>query len=128
MRNLVLIGLLSLSGFFTATDAALATCKGNFGLEFGYTTNENWTMQSGTTCTIVYNFDYVALYGVGVRQQARHGTVRATGKNTLEYIPKKGFKGVDTFVVEVEGGYVNWQTGTATMRSKAGAAVTITVQ
>jgi Bacterial Ig domain len=116
------VGLLAVMG------GAQATCKGNFSLQFGYTTTENWTMVTGTTCHITYNFDYVALYGVGVRQQAKHGTVRATGMNTLEYTPKKGFKGTDTFIIEVEGGYVSWHTGTATMRSKAGAAVTMVVQ
>jgi hypothetical protein len=119
---------LTVVGMMATTQNALATCKGNFRLEFGYTNEQQWTMQRNTNCQVTMQFDYVALYGLTVRQQPRNGTIRMVNHYTYMYVPRKGFAGSDRFIMDAEGGYVSWQTGTATIRSKAGMAVTMTVQ
>lgn len=106
---------------------AWAICKGNFRMEFGHTVQLDWRTPKNFDCRVHMQFDYVAFYGFSVRQPPRHGQIRMLDKHTFAYVPRKNFTGTDSFIVDVEGGYVSWQTGTATMRSKAGIAVTVAV-
>jgi hypothetical protein len=128
MRKTCLALGFAAAGLLAAMGGAQATCKGNFRLEFGYTNDLQWVMQRDSTCQIIMQFDYVALYGLTVRQQPKNGSLRMLNHYTFAYVPRKGFAGQDTFILDAEGGYVSWQTGTATMRSKAGMAITMTVQ
>jgi hypothetical protein len=124
--NLKSVLLLSAMLFLPSAEA-MATCRGNFRLEFNHTSQENWTMKSNTTCQVVYNFDYVAFYGLSVRERPRHGVIQVSG-NKFTYTPAKGFMGQDRFVIEADGAYVNQDAGVVGARGKAGTAVTIQVQ
>jgi Bacterial Ig domain len=127
LKNLI-IAVCTAVGLFAFVENAEATCRGKFNLEFGYTNEMQFSMQSNSTCQILMEFDYVALYGLSVRQQPKNGSVKIVNHYTFVYTPRKGYKGQDTFILDAEGGRVNFETGTATMRSKAGMAFTMTVQ
>jgi Bacterial Ig domain len=116
------------AGLLVATGGALASCKGNFRLEFGHTNDLQWATPRNTTCGIQMQFDYVALYGLAVRQSPRNGTIQMNNHYTFTYTPKKGFFGQDSFIVDAEGAPVNYLLGTTGQRSKAGMAFTMTVQ
>jgi hypothetical protein len=128
MRSNLLAVMLSGLGVLAATSGAQAVCKGNFRLEFGHTNNLQWSMPRNSTCAIQMQFDYVALYGLSVRQAPRNGTIQMNNQYTFTYIPRKGFTGQDTFVVDAEGATVNFLAGTTGARNKAGMAFTMTVQ
>jgi hypothetical protein len=128
MRKSFIKAIFTVAGLLAGMKNAEATCKGNFKLEFGYTNNMQFSMQHNTTCQIIMEFDYVALYGLSVRQQPKNGSIKIVNHYTFVYVPSKSFKGQDTFILDAEGGNVNWRSGTATMRSKAGMAFTMTIQ
>ena len=128
MRKTCLALVCAAAGLLATENGAQATCKGNFRLEFGYTNELQWAMPRNTTCGIQMQFDYVALYGLAVRQAPRNGTIQMNNHYTFTYIPKKGFSGQDSFIVDAEGAPVNYLLGTTGQRSKAGMAFTMTVQ
>jgi Bacterial Ig domain len=128
MHKTYIVLVSAFAGLMATAEAAQATCKGNFRLEFGHTNPLQWTMPRNTSCGIQMQFDYVAFYGLSVRQAPRNGTIQMNNHYTFTYIPKKGYAGQDSFIIDAEGAPVNYLLGTTGQRSKAGMAFTMTVQ
>jgi hypothetical protein len=126
MSKTILASTMAVFCFFGSLDSASAACKGRFNLEFGHTITTDLTMQRNTECPVNMAFDYVAFYGLSVRQAPKNGSIRLHERGFV-YLPRKGFHGTDQFIVDAEGAETNWQTGTTAPRSKAGMLIKISV-